>query len=231
MLPGSSGFDLALECGERVMERRPAPLLLVPLEQRPVDDPAEGVGARRDLPPALGEAHAHHAEHPVRDRRLVGNDQQQVALLRAKRLVELRELRAGQELRSRRAPAVALAERPDEALGPELLRVGDQPVELGARQVPLAGVHALDDATTVERAAEDAELGLAEGVGEVGQLHPEADVGAVGAVARQRIVMGDPRGSAARPRSRQRRARGPSTARSPRSRPRPRRTTSRCRAG
>ncbi len=141
--------------------------------------------ARAEVEPQLGE-------HGVGHLGIVGDDHQQVALRCIEARAELVELRVGEELRDRRAPAVGLAEGPDEALGAELLGAADQPVELGARQLARARVDPLDDAAAVDRAAEDLELGLAQGVGEVDELEPEAGVGAVGAEAADRLVVGQP---------------------------------------
>ena len=98
-----------------------------------------------------------------------------------------------EELGGRRAPTVALAEGPDEALRPELLRSGDQPVESRARHLAAPGVEAAHRAARLDHRAEDLELGLGEQVVEVDQLEPEARVGAVGAEAGDRLVVGEPR--------------------------------------
>jgi hypothetical protein len=91
-LAGLLGVELAFRSRERVMERIPAALPLVPLEQRPVDDPAKALRALVDQLESLGEVEAQLRQHGVRHRRLVGDDQEQVALLRAEAFVQRREL-------------------------------------------------------------------------------------------------------------------------------------------
>ncbi len=126
---------------EGVMQRVPA-ALVVRLHQRPVDDPEQGVAALGDEVELGREVESELGEHGVGDLGLVGDDEQQVALLGAEPLVERAQLLGGEELRRRRAPALALAEGPDQALGAELLGARDQPVESRARHLTLAGVDA-----------------------------------------------------------------------------------------
>ena len=99
---------------------------------------------------------------------------------------------AREELRRRRAPALALAEGPDQALRAELLGPPDQPVERGARQVAPADVERLHDAPAVDRGPEDLELGLPQVIRDVDELELEADVRPIGAVPRKRLGVRDP---------------------------------------
>ena len=86
---GVVGVELARGRGERVVQRVPALLVLVPLEQRPVDDPEEPLLAVGDQLEALGEVEPQLGRAPrSATGRLVGDDQQQVALLGAERLVQ-----------------------------------------------------------------------------------------------------------------------------------------------
>ena len=80
--PGRSGSSSPVGRGERMVERVPALLVLVPLEQRPVDDPAAArCASASDQVEALGQVAAAAAPSTrVGDRRLVGDDEQQVAL-------------------------------------------------------------------------------------------------------------------------------------------------------
>jgi hypothetical protein len=89
---------------------------------------------------ALGELDPQLTEDRVRYPPLVGDQQQQIALLGTEAPVELRQLALGEELGGRRAPAVALAERPNQPLGAQLLGAGDQAVQLGAGQLATTGV-------------------------------------------------------------------------------------------
>ena len=128
--PGVAGVELPGRRRERVVQRVPALLLGVPLHQRPVDDPDQLVLVLVDQAEALGQVDPHLAEHRVGDLALVGDQQQQVALLGAEPLVQVGQLGLAEELGGRRAPAVALAEGPDQTLRPQLLGARDQPVEL-----------------------------------------------------------------------------------------------------
>ena len=175
-----------------MVERVPALLLGVPLEQRPVDDPDQAVLPGRDQVEALGELDPQLPEDGVGDAAAIGDDQEQVPLLGAEPLVEIAQLGLGEELGGRRAPPVPLPERPDQALRPQLLGAGDQAVELGARQLAAAGVQPPHRAARLDDRAEDLELGLGEGVGEVGELEPEPQVRPVGAEPGHRLVVGKP---------------------------------------
>jgi hypothetical protein len=66
--------------GERVVHRAPAPLLLLVFEHRELDDPQHVVAAVVDQAKALPELQAQRAERLRGDRRLVGNEQQQIAV-------------------------------------------------------------------------------------------------------------------------------------------------------
>src|SRR6201999_2429086 len=129
-------------------------------EHREVDDPDEAVLALVDQAEALAEVEPHLPEYRVGDRTLVGDEQQQVALLGPEQAVQLGQLGVAEELGGRRAPAVALAEGPDEAFGAELLRPRDEAVELRARHLALARVDPADRAATLEHRLEDFELGV-----------------------------------------------------------------------
>ena len=99
----------------------------------------------------------------------------------------------GEEFRHRGAPPVGLADRPDEAPRPELLRLRDEPVELRARAVAGAGVDAANDPGVIDNAPEGVEAGIAERIGQLGNLEAVAEVGLVGAVAREGVVIREAR--------------------------------------
>src|SRR5262245_34719153 len=146
--------ELAVRRGEGVVERVPAVPLGVPAEQRPVDDPGEFVRPRIDQAKALGEATTQFAEHRARAEGLVRDDQQYVALAGAQLPVRRRDLAGREELRDRRAPAVALDDGPDEALGAQLGRLRDQAVEVGARHLAAADVQTPDHGPALDRLLE-----------------------------------------------------------------------------
>ena len=84
---------------------------------------------------ALGEPLAKRAQNLRRRRRPVGDQQQQVALRGLERLVHRRHLLGRRNLATGERQPSALDDRPDQPLGAELLGLGDQPVELGSRQL------------------------------------------------------------------------------------------------
>ncbi len=103
------------------------------------------------------------------------------------------DLALGEELRDGRAPAAVLDHGPDQALRAQLLRLGDEPVELRAGEVVAAGVQRPDQRTVLDRPPERLELALGEDVGQLGELQAEAQVRAVGAEAGDGVGVGEPR--------------------------------------
>ena len=84
---GVVGVELAGGRGERMVQRVPALLLRVPLHQRPVDDPDQAVLALGDQVEALGRGRARSWPSTASaTAALVGDEQQQVALLGAEAL-------------------------------------------------------------------------------------------------------------------------------------------------
>ena len=100
------GAVLLEEPGERVVGRVPALLLLVPLEQRELVDPAIGEHVRVGQAEPLAELVAERRERLGDDRRLVGDDKHQIARLRPDAGRHRGNLGFGQELGDRRADAV-----------------------------------------------------------------------------------------------------------------------------
>src|SRR5215204_4101368 len=171
-------IEVTVGRGKRMMERIPPRILGAPFEHWPVDDPNEPIAVHEIE--SLAQVQPQLGEHRVGDRRIVGHQQQQIALLGSERLVDGPQLLRAQELRGRRAPPVALAECPYEPLRAELLGAADQAVERRARQVALPGVQALHDPTARDRAAEDLESGAAQRIAHVHELQSKANVRAIG---------------------------------------------------
>ena len=198
---GIVGVELAGGRRERVVQRVPALLARFHSSSGQSTIQTSRSLALRDQLEALGEVDAAAGPAP---RWRPGAGRRRAAAGRPPRRrgarLSSRQLGLGEELGGRRAPALALAEGPDQALGAELLGARDQAVELGARQLAPAGVEPADRAAADSiTAAEDLELGLGQGLGEVDQLEAEAQVGPVGAEAVHRLVVGEPLASAARP--------------------------------
>ena len=175
---------------ERVVARLRAAARLVDAdEHREVDDPQ--VAVRPLVHRRAAEVVAQLAEHLARGDPLVGDDQQQVARLgrealrrRAACSVSDRNLATGDS--SAPSAATFIHTRP---LAPICLAVSVSPSSLlrpYSSALP-GGVDALDAGGAGERL----ELGGGEHVGQLGELHAEAQVGLVDAEALHRLVPGD----------------------------------------
>ena len=70
---------------ERVVHRAPASPLLVVLEHRELDDPQDVVAVRVDQPEALSELESQRPERLRRDGAAIGDEQQQVTVVRLER--------------------------------------------------------------------------------------------------------------------------------------------------
>src|SRR5207248_2743559 len=91
---------------ERVVDSRPAVLLLVPLQQRKVGHPQEAPGVRVDQSELAAEVEAKGTEYAGDEGGLVRTEEDGRARLCAKR----RQLGLGEELRDRRAGLALLGE-------------------------------------------------------------------------------------------------------------------------
>ncbi len=179
-----------------MVDRGPAALVGL-LEHRGVDDPAERPGRLVDQLGPLRDLDAGGAEQLLRLTPLVrGGEEDRVARLRADRVGQPGQVRLGQVLGDRATRRAGL--RVEHHVGQAAGAAGLRPV-LPAVQL-LAGLrgaarhdHGADVATGVDRAGEHPELGAAQVVGELDQLHPVPQVGLVGTVAVHRVGPGDPR--------------------------------------
>jgi len=188
------------DAGERVVGGVPAVALLVPLVHREAVDPAVGEDVGVGKAEAGAQLRAQAAEDVGDDRRPVGDDEEEVALLRPGQRRHRPGPLLAHELHRRAVDAVACQRQVDEAPGAEALRRLRQLVDLASARAGEAGRDdALHPPTGGKRLVEDPEAGgrapglVAEGRGEVDQLHPEAQVGLVGAEALERLVVGEPR--------------------------------------
>ena len=90
--------------------------------------------------------------------------------------------------------SVRLDRQVDEALGAVALREIGQLVELLPRVVADARREDPEDrAAGGDRLGEDPEVHLANRIGQVGELHPEADIGLVGSISVHGLREGQPR--------------------------------------
>ena len=114
----------------------------------------------------------------------IGHDEDEVARSRTGRRQQ-RGLSPLEELRGRPMErSVGLDREVDEALRAVALGEIGQLVELLPRVVADAGRQDAEDGPAGgDRLGEDAEVDLANRIGQVGELHPEADVGLVGSVS------------------------------------------------
>src|SRR6266540_1341555 len=170
---------------ERVVAERPALTVLVPLEDREIGDPEKLVARLVEQAELAAEMVAHRREDSRDGAGLVGAEEDGgPGRLRSDRL----QLILGEELRDRRPDLALLVEDevreplPTPLLG-QLLERG----ELRARELLRHGqvLHA-------RGLREHLELRPPRCLRRVVQLQPEAQVGLVGAVARHRLVPGQP---------------------------------------
>ena len=170
--------------GERVMAERPAPGLLVELEEREVDDPEKLVTRLVHEAQLLAEVQPQKAENPRCGTRLVGDEEDG----RARRRPEGVELRFGEELRDGRANVAVLGVHEIcEPLRSPFLRRALEAFELGARERLRR-----DDVPHRRRVREDAESRVACQLCRVVYLELEAQVRLVGSETAHRLVPRDP---------------------------------------
>src|SRR3954452_25597052 len=99
-----------------MVKRIPALLVVVPLEEGPVDDPAERIDVLGYQLEPLGQLKAKDPEDAGGNWRSIGHHQQQIPVPRFELDPRRRDLLRSEELGNRRAPAVVPAECPLEAL-------------------------------------------------------------------------------------------------------------------
>ena len=169
------------------------------LHQRPVDDPDEArrasSGSGRSARPRSSRSCPSTASVTGRSSATSSSRSPSSAPSRS---LSVGQLCRGEELGGGRAPAVALAERPDQPFGAQLLGARDEAVELGARHLAAAGVepaHRSRPPPSTERKTLNSVS--REDVAEVDQLQSEAQVGPVGAEAVHRLGVRHARASAA----------------------------------
>ena len=186
---------------EEVMRRLPALALVVPLDEREVDDERELERVAVDQSELGAERAAQRIERGLHAcgraglQRLhaagSGDDQQHVAGRRAGALaerfcqIEADVLQHGRAhlLIGQRFERAGIGDR-DEALRAERLRRLCERIDLLAAELGGAGhADALDGAAALGRAAEHGELGAGDEVREVDQLQPEAQIRLVAAEA------------------------------------------------
>ena len=157
-------------------------------EHRRVHDPAEGPVSRVDQAGAVADLHAGSAEQGAGRGLLAGGEEDAVAGLGADGVGEARTLGVGEVLGHGTGEfAVFLVQDVRQALGAALLGPFLPGVEGAAG---LGGAAGHDDGTDVG-GLEDAEVGVLEELGQLGELLAEAQVRLVRAVAGHGVVVGD----------------------------------------
>ncbi len=148
--PGRSPPDGAVN---GMVQRIPAPLV-VRLHQRPVDDPEQVDRSPSGIRPnSAARSSRSWASTALATLGLSATTSSRSPSSAPSRSLSALSSSAREELRRRRAPAVALAEGPDEPLGAELLGAGDQAVERRARHLAAAGVDAAHRAAALDHRA------------------------------------------------------------------------------
>src|SRR4051812_16377086 len=169
---------------ERMVDGRPAIVLLRPLEHREVGDPNPIPGLLVDQPELAAEVEPQRTKHARDHDRLVGGEENAVARIAA----EVRELLLGEELGDRRTHlALLVPHEVREPLGTPLLRHLLEALELAAGE----SLRHADEAHG-RRAREDAELRIAGDLGRLLELEPEPKVRLVRAEARVGFRPGEP---------------------------------------
>ena len=173
----------------------PLLLLLVPGEQRKIDDPEEiqGSGAFERVE-HFGDAQADAAEGFAGDFPFVGTEQNEVAFLDGEALGESGFFGVGEEFDDRGFPLAVLDLDEGEAFRTGLLGEFGEVFDLARGDAGEArGIDGFHHAAVVECATEDFELRVAEDISEVGDLHAKAGVGFVTAEAVHRVLVGKSR--------------------------------------
>ena len=175
--------------GERMVHRLPALFLVAVLEHREVDDPEEAELVRIDQVPAAAHLETQRAEGLRQHQRLVRDDQQQVAGLRAALLLDLLKDFVGIEFLERRLDSLRRILDPSHALRAVALHIFDKAVELAARDVGVVvDLDGLDLAARFEDGGEDLEGRAFDFFGNIEKLHAEAHIRLVRAEALHRLV-------------------------------------------
>ena len=158
--------------------------VLIPVEQREVDDPQEVVALALDLERA-GHVRTHAAQDLVREQTRAGGKHHKVAGLDVHALAQGCHLLVREELDDGAVDRAVLAEGdPSQALGAKRGSHAGELIDLGTCPGTGAlGVNGLDGrALLVCGSRKDLELGVGKDVGQVDQVHAIAGIGLVGAI-------------------------------------------------
>ena len=158
--------------------------ILVPMEQREVDDPQEVVTLALDLE-RIGHVRTHAAQDLVGEQARASSEHHKVAGLDVHALAQSSHLLVREELDDGAVDRAVLAEsNPGQALGAKRGGHAGKLIDLGTCPGTGAlGVDGLDDrALLVCGSRKDLELGVGEDVGQVDQVHAIAGIGLVGAI-------------------------------------------------
>ena len=178
-----------------MVHRHPLAGLLVLLKERELRDPEEVEFALRDELELAGKVISERAEHRQRHGILVGDNQHDIALLRACLFADCSELALFEELAE---GAGGLCINPADVcktLCADALDHLDQLVDLlaGERLGSVLRGDAADRAAVSERICKDRELRSLHSLREIGDLHAKAQIGLIGAKAVHRFGVGEAR--------------------------------------
>ena len=158
--------------------------VLVPVEQREVDDPQEVVTLALDLE-RVGHVRTHAAQDLVGEQARASGEHHKVAGLDVHALAQSSHLLVREELDDGAVDGAVLAEGdPGQALGAKRGSHAGEFIDLGTGPgAGTLGVDGLDDGALLVRGGrEDLELGVGEHIGQVDQVHAVAGIGLVGAI-------------------------------------------------
>jgi hypothetical protein len=179
---------------EHVVHRLHSLLVLVPLEEREVRDPAQREHALVREPEPVSKMQPQPVQTLEDHRILVGDKECVVALLRPERVLQGFSLLGGEELGDRTRKTSVRDLEVGEAACPAGRRDGGQVVYLPARQVAQGpDGNAAHRSTGLDGAPEDLELALARDLRDVSDLQPEANVRLVRTEPVHRLAVGQAR--------------------------------------
>ena len=172
-----------------MVHRLVALLLRTVLEHREVHDPEEPQRIGIDQSTAASHLKAQLAECLCHDERLVGDDEEQISRLCPDGILDRLKGLVGVELLEGRLYALLRVLNPRQSLCAVALHIGDETVQLTARDIRIAlDVDDLHAAARLHDGVEHLEVRAADIVRNVLQLHAEAQIGLVRAEAIHRLI-------------------------------------------
>ena len=178
-------------CGERMMHSLPALVLLAVLEHREVNNPQEAELVRVNQAAAACHLQAQLAKGLSHNQRLVSNNQQQVTSLGTGCLLDVLKGLVRIEFLERRLDAFLSVLNPCQPLGTVPLYILYQAVQLATRNVGISlNIDNLYLSAIFQHGLEHLEVRALHMLGNIHQLHAEAHVRLVRAVALHSLIPG-----------------------------------------